>query len=327
MNDDMKPTQDGIPAAHRRRALLRAALLLILFAGAWLSGLLLFGVRVNTRPAVPEGMRAALPETGGAPEGAAAVEAAPPAARAVLPALKPHPMQPGRTFRDCAACPEMVVVPPGHFDMGEPPDTHRVALAHAFALGKYEVTQAEWQAVMGRDPAHFHGARLPVEQVSWSDAQAFITRLNRKTGKHYRLPSEAEWEYACRAGGADTYCGGNDADRVAWYGALGDAAGGNSGRTTHPVGMKQPNALGLHDMSGNVWEWVADPWHPGYAAHPGHAGAPVDGSVWQGDGAKRVIRGGSWQDYPLLAAASYRLYAGAAKRSSDLGLRVARDLP
>ncbi|HKB58549.1 MAG TPA: formylglycine-generating enzyme family protein [Gallionellaceae bacterium] len=320
MNDDMKPPQGPIPAADRRRALLGALLLLVMVAGAWLSGLLLFGVRVNTRPAAPEGMRAALPETGGAPASAAAGAAGPAAARTALPALKPHSMRPGRTFRDCATCPEMVVVPPGRFDMGEPPDTHRVTLAHAFALGKYEVTQAEWQAVMGSDPAHFHGARLPVEQVSWSDAQAFIDKLSRKTGKHYRLPSEAEWEYACRAGGADEYCGGNEADHVAWYGALGEA-GGNSGRATHPVGMKQPNALGLYDMSGNVWEWVADTWHPGYA------GAPADGSAWQGGGAKRVIRGGSWQDYPLLAAASYRIYAGAAKRSSDLGLRVARDLP
>jgi formylglycine-generating enzyme required for sulfatase activity len=159
-----------------------------------------------------------------------------------------------------------------------------------------------------------------VEQVSWDDAQAYIKKLNRKTGQHYRLPSEAEWEYACRAGGAQAYCGGNEVDRVAWYGALGEA-GGNSGQATHPVGRKQPNALGLYDMSGNVWEWVADPWHPGYA------GAPTDGRAWQGDGAKRVIRGGSWRDYPLLAAASYRIYAGAAKRSSDLGLRVARDLP
>lgn len=223
------------------------------------------------------------------------------------------------TFRDCARCPEMVVIPAGSFNMGAPPDTHPVTLRHAFALGRFEVTQAEWMAIMGRNPSHFKGADRPVEQVSWNDVQAFIHRLNRRTGKRYRLPSEAEWEYACRAGHEDDYCGGNDVDRLAWYGALGEG-GGNSGNASHPVGLKAPNAFGLHDMSGNVWEWVADAWHPGYA------GAPKDGGAWDGDGARRVIRGGSWLDYPLLAQASFRIWAGAAKRSSDLGFRVARDL-
>jgi formylglycine-generating enzyme required for sulfatase activity len=230
-----------------------------------------------------------------------------------------EPLKSGDTFRDCATCPEMVVIRPGSFDMGAPPDTHRVAIRHAFALGKFEVTQAEWQAVMGSNPSHFKGAHLPVEHVNWDDAQAFIRKLNRRTGRHYRLPSEAEWEYACRGGHrADDYCGGNDADQVAWYGALGEG-GGNSANTTHPVGLKAPNGFGLYDMSGNVWEWMADPWHPGYG------GAPADGSVWNGGGAKRVIRGGSWLDYPLLAQASYRIWAGTVKRSNDLGFRVARD--
>lgn len=224
-----------------------------------------------------------------------------------------------RTFRDCAQCPVMVVVPAGSFDMGAPPDTHHVVIRHGFALGQFEVTQAEWGAIMGDHPSRFSGASLPVDHVDWGDAQTFIRKLNRRTGKHYRLPSEAEWEYACRAGRTDDYCGGNDADGVAWYGALGEA-GGNSSSTTHPVGLKAPNAFGLYDMSGNVWEWVADAWHPGYA------GAPTDGSAWNGDGAKRVIRGGSWLDYPLLAQASFRIWAGATKRSSDLGFRVARDL-
>ena len=183
-----------------------------------------------------------------------------------------------RTFRDCAQCPVMVVVPAGSFDMGAPPDTHHVVIRHGFALGQFEVTQAEWGAIMGDHPSRFSGASLPVDHVDWGDAQTFIRKLNRRTGKHYRLPSEAEWEYACRAGLKDDYCG------------------------------------------GNVWEWVADAWHPGYA------GAPTDGSAWNGDGAKRVIRGGSWLDYPLLAQASFRIWAGATKRSSDLGFRVARDL-
>lgn len=225
----------------------------------------------------------------------------------------------GRTFRDCATCPEMVVIPAGRFDMGAPPDTHRIVIRRAFALGRFEVTQAEWQAIMGSNPSQFKGASLPVEHVNWDDAQAFIRKLSQRTGRHYRLPSEAEWEYACRGGREDDYCGGNAADRLAWYGALGEA-GGNSGNTAHPVGLKAPNAFGLYDMSGNVWEWVADPWHPGYE------GAPADGRVWAGDGAKRVIRGGSWLDYPLLAQASFRIWAGRGKRSSDLGFRVARDV-
>ena len=228
--------------------------------------------------------------------------------------------QPGGVFRDCGYCPGIVVIPPGSFEMGERPNTHHVAIEYPFALGKYEVTQAEWRAVMGNDPAHFKGADLPVEQVSWQDAQEYIAELNRKTGRQYRLPTEAEWEYACRAGTSDEYCGSSDVNSVAWYGAYG-AIGGNSGQASKPVGAKQANAFGLYDMSGNVWEWVADPWHDGYR------GAPADGSMWQGDGAKRVIRGGSWLDYPLLARAGFRVWAGAAKRSSDLGFRIARTLP
>jgi formylglycine-generating enzyme required for sulfatase activity len=319
MNNDKEMNKDTATRARQRGALWRALAILLLAVCVWTAGLLLFGVRVNTRPATPEGMREPTPLT---PSGAPPEKAA---ARAAHSPLPPQALRPGRTFHDCATCPEMVEIPPGRFDMGEAPDTHRVTLARAYALGKYEVTQAEWRAVMGSDPAHFHGDDLPVEQVNWADVQAFIAALNRRTGQHYRLPSEAEWEYACRAGGVDDYCGGNNADGVAWYGALGEP-GGNSAQTTHPVGRKQPNALGLYDMSGNVWEWVADPWHPGYA------GAPVDGSVWTdgsvtaADGAKRVIRGGSWRDYPLLAGAAYRVYAGEMKRSPDLGFRLARDL-
>jgi len=228
----------------------------------------------------------------------------------------PHSME----FKDCPNCASMVVIPPGSFEMGKEPNQHRVTISHPFALGKYEVTQAEWQAVMGSNPSHEKGASLPVEQVSWNDIQEFIRLLSRETGKNYRLPSEAEWEYACRAGDADKYCGGDDVDRVGWYGAASDSEG-NSDKMTHPVGSKQANAFGLYDMSGNVWEWVEDPWHDTYA------GAPADGSVWQGDGTKRVIRGGSWLDYPLLARADFRVWAGAGKRSGDLGFRLAMSLP
>lgn len=223
-----------------------------------------------------------------------------------------------KTFQDCADCARMVAIPPGSFEMGEGAEAHRVTIKHAYALSQYEITQREWRAVMGSNPAHFKGDTLPVEQVNWHDVQQFITKLNRKTGKHYRLPTEAEWEYACRAGGADAYCGAANANNVAWYGS---DSGGNSSQHTHPVGEKQPNGFGLYDMSGNVWEWIQDPWHYGYV------GSPADGGAWQGNGALRVIRGGSWLDYPLLARASFRVWAGEMKRSSDLGFRLAMTLP
>ena len=168
-------------------------------------------------------------------------------------------MTPGKIFKDCTDCPEMVVVPAGSFDMGSNNDTnekpvHRVTINRAFAIGKTEVTQGQWKAIMGNNPSKFVecGDNCPVEQVSWDDAQAFIEKLNTKTGKKYRLPSEAEWEYACRAGGQHEYCGGNNLDSIAWYGALAKPAG-NSNKTTNPVAAKQANAFGLYDMSGNVW--------------------------------------------------------------------------
>ncbi len=226
--------------------------------------------------------------------------------------------QPGRVFRDCTNCPDMVVVPAGSFEMGAQPDTHHVEIDRPIAIGRYEVTQAEWQAVMGNNPSHFKGANLPVEQVSWNDVQEFIRKINRRTGKQYRLPTEAEWEYACRAGAMTEYCGSDDVNSVAWYGP--PSGSGNSSGMTHPSGARQPNAFGLYDMSGNVWEWVADTWHADYS------GAPADGSMWQGDGGRRVIRGGSWLDYPLLARASFRVWGGEQKRSSDLGFRLARSL-
>jgi formylglycine-generating enzyme len=133
---------------------------------------------------------------------------------------------------------------------------------HSF--GKYEVTQAQWEAVMGNNPAYFKqcGESCPVESVSWNDVQEFIKKLNQQTGKTYRLPTEAEWEYAARSGGkSEKYSGGNNVDSVAWY-------NGNSGKQTHPVGRKQPNGLGIYDMSGNVWEWVEDIYsNSAYRAH------------------------------------------------------------
>jgi formylglycine-generating enzyme required for sulfatase activity/cytochrome c biogenesis protein CcdA len=241
------------------------------------------------------------------------------AAKPNYPAAPTHQSRTVKVFKDCYSCSEMVVIPAGSFEIGKGTNAHRVIIEHSFALSKFEVTQAEWKAVMGNNPSHFKGVKLPVEQVSWNDIHEFIQKLNQKTGKQYRLPSETEWEYACRANELNDYCGSNDVSSVAWYGAFANTSG-NSGKTTNPVGAKRANAFGLYDMSGNVWEWIEDPWHDNYND------SPTDGSVWQGDGAKRVIRGGSWLDYPLLARADFRVWAGVGKRSNDLGFRLARPL-
>jgi formylglycine-generating enzyme required for sulfatase activity len=231
-------------------------------------------------------------------------------------------------FRDCPDCPEMVAIPPGSFDMGstngdsdEKPQ-HRVSIAQAFALGKTEVTQGQWKAIMGSNPSRFTqcGDNCPVERVSWNDAQEFIRKLNAQTGKQYRLPSEAEWEYACRAGQQTKYCGSDDLGSVAWYGAYADPVG-NSAKSTNPVASRQANAWGLYDMSGNVWEWVEDSHHDSYN------GAPADGSAWQGDGAKRVLRGGSWLNIPQFARAACRFRNEPAIRLDGIGFRLARMLP
>ena len=233
-----------------------------------------------------------------------------------------HPINAGGPFiKDCDICPEMVVIPSGQFEMGSGNDNsfenpiHSVSI-NAFALGRTEITQGQWRAVMGNNPSKFSscGDDCPVEQVSWNDAQSFIQKLNAKTGKQYRLPSEAEWEYACRAGGQHEYCGSDNVGSVAWYAS-------NSGEKIHPVSRKQPNAFGLVDMSGNVGEWVEDSFHDSYN------GAPADGSVWPGDGEKRVLRGGSWDFGPQFARAAYRNGGEPANRGSILGFRVARMLP
>ena len=232
-------------------------------------------------------------------------------------------MRPGKVFRDCTDCPEMVIIPPGSFEMGatngeaDEKPTHRVSLAQAFALGKTEITQAQWHAVMGSNPSRSKdcGDTCPVDKVSWNDAQAYIRKLNAKTGKRYRLPSEAEWEYACRAGGRQEYCGSDSLDSVGWYYK-------NSGSGIRPVAGKQPNAFGLYDMSGNVWEWVEDSYHGDYN------GAPTDGSAWQGDGATRVLRGGSQNSGPQFVRAAHRVRSEPANRFiRGLGFRVARMLP
>ncbi len=231
-------------------------------------------------------------------------------------------MKSGKIIRDCPDCPEMVILPAGSFDMGshdgvmrgEQP-VHRVTIGKAFAMGKTEVTQGQWRAVMGNNPSYFSacGDTCPVEQVSWDDAQEFIRKLNAKTGKQYRLPSEAEWEYACRAGGEQEYCGSDNVDSVGWFTK-------DSGNKTHPVGSKQPNAFGLYDMSGNVWEWVED------SDHGSYAGATTDDSAWPGDGKLRMLRGGSWGALAIHLRSTYPLRARPTNWATFIGFRCAQDV-
>lgn len=224
-------------------------------------------------------------------------------------------------FKDCPDCPEMLIIPPGSFDMGsnkssDQSPVHRVTIAHSFGMGKTKVTQGQWQAIMGNNPSVFKncGDTCPVENVSWHDAREFIQKLNARTGEQYRLPSEAEWEYACRAGRQQAYCGSDDVDSVAWY-------VDNSGNIPHASARKKPNAWGLYDMSGNVWEWVEDSWHDDYN------GAPVDGSVWQGNSARRVLRSGAWYLSPPYVRAAFRSSIEPISREYGLGFRLARSLP
>jgi len=204
---------------------------------------------------------------------------------------------------------EMIAIPSGSYKMG---GTHQVSIS-AFAIGKYQITQALYEDVMGNNPSHFKGVDLPVERVSWNDAVAFCQKLSQQTGKEYRLPSEAEWEYACRAGSTTKYCFGDSDSQLkdyAWY--------DNSGSKTHPVGKKKPNAWGLYDMHGNVWEWCADNWESDLSK------IPKDGKVLLsgGNSSSHPLRGGSWYYNSLNCRSEFRCYSSAGYKSSDLGFRV-----
>jgi formylglycine-generating enzyme len=206
---------------------------------------------------------------------------------------------------------EMVDLPGGEFQMGGTKNNEKpvhLVKVSPFSIGKYQVTQAQWQAVMGSNPSYFKGETRPVEMVSWLDAQDFL----KKIGNGYRLPTEAEWEYAARGGTTTEYSFGDDKSM------LGDSAwfSGNAGGETHPVGQKKPNPFGLFDMHGNVWEWVEDHWHKNYD------GAPTDGSAWLtgNDKAQRVLRGGSW--YSNFLRSANRFNHGPDFRDGNLGFRV-----
>ena len=244
----------------------------------------------------------------------------------------------------------MVYIPGGTFLMGSPDNEegrwsdegpqHTVTI-QPFYMGKYPVTQAQWQAIMGNNPSKFKGPNRPVEQISWHDAQEFCQRLNAthpypsqegKTGTPllggdgggflFRLPSEAEWEYVCRAGTATPFYFGDTitTDLANYEGeyTYGDGPKGEYREQTTDVGQFNPNVFGLYDMHGNVWEWCADSWHENYQ------GAPTDGSVWGtlDDGKAKLLRGGSWNDYPIRVRSASRLRNAADSRYDFIGLRV-----
>ena len=220
---------------------------------------------------------------------------------------------------------EQVRVPGGSFTMGCTPEqkncdhdekpAHQVQV-NGFQIGKYEVTNELWEAMM--DSSGSACPQCPVANVSWDRVQEFLKRLNDLTGEQYRLPTEAEWEYAARGGQQSKgyeYVGSNEPGSVAWY-------NGNSGGKPNRVGKKQPNELGLYDMSGNVREWVQDCWNKTYV------GAPNDGSAWeQGNCRHRVLRGGSWNDAPSNLRAANRNGGGTGYRVNYIGFRLARTLP
>jgi formylglycine-generating enzyme required for sulfatase activity len=206
-----------------------------------------------------------------------------------------NPGQDNNTYTNSIGM-EFVLIPAGEFEMGSPSGeegrfavegpVHTVTIEKAYYLSKYEVTQAQWKEVMGSNPSDFEGDDRPVENVSWNDVAEFIKKLNQMEGTDkYRLPSEAEWEYACRAGTTTRYSFGDNESLLgdyAWY-------YGNLDRKTHPVGNKKPNNWGLYDMHGNVWEWVQDRWHNNYNV------VLKNGSAWESNsGSTRVFRGGGW---------------------------------
>ena len=219
-------------------------------------------------------------------------------------------------------CIEMVKVEGGTFMMGATSEmknpnsnekpVHQVTLTNDYYMGKYEVTQALWQAVMGSNPSEYKGDNLPVETVSWNDCQKFISKLNSLTGRMFRLPTEAEWEYAARGGKESRgyqYSGSSNISDVAWYDE-------NSGSKTHPVGTKQANELGIYDMTGNVWEWCSD-WYSSYSS------SSQTNPTGSDSGSARVSRGGGWFNDASYCRLSVRFYYTPDFRLDILGLRLA----
>lgn len=214
---------------------------------------------------------------------------------------------------------EFVLISPGSFAMGSPTEVgdgdeyplHQVTITEPFYLGKYEVTQEQWIQMMTANPSHFKGSKLPVDSVSWNDCQRFLQKLAAKTGHTFLLPTEAQWEYACRAGSADRWTFGDQPAHLgeyAWF-------EGNAEGRTHPVGQKKANAWGIHDLHGNLSEWCADwyvnPYPPGDATNPR---GPAQGDA-------RIIRGGAWGDDAINVRSAYRSANGPDGANDGVGFR------
>lgn len=214
---------------------------------------------------------------------------------------------------------EFVLIPAGVFQMGSPEEVgdedetprHQVTLTRPFYLGKYEVTQEQWVQLMGSNPSHFKGAKQPVDTVSWKDCQRFLEKLQEKTGRVFTLPTEAQWEYACRAGTGTRWHFGDEsalAGEYAWFEK-------NSGGVTHPVGGKKPNPWGIHDLHGNLGEWCAD-WYT--SPYPKTGVTDPRGSP---TGESRIVRGGAWGDDPANLRSAYRNANGPDGAHNGIGFR------
>ena len=280
-----------------------------------------------------------------APAAEAPAGSAPKRAQAKATQGLKHKFPPGDKLRDCGKCPEMVIMPTGSFTMGSPASEEdrnddegplrRVTISQPFAVGKYEVTFAEWKACVAGggcnrhrpDDRNWGRGRRPVINVNWDDAKSYVAWLSRKTGRQYRLLTEPEWEYAARAGTMGRFHFGStiSTDRANYNGNYIYKSGGEGvyREQTVPVGSFPANDFGLHDIHGNVWEWVEDCWHNSYV------GAPSDGSAWTtgGECGRRVLRGGSWYDrVPRNLRSADRFSDVTGVRSPTLGFRVARTL-
>jgi formylglycine-generating enzyme required for sulfatase activity len=286
---------------------------------------------VATAPAAtPAPAPAATPAPAPPPAPAQAPAARPPQVSSTAPATDPANLKPGDIFRDCTGCGELVVVPAGSFDMGSATEyenpVHRVSISKPFAIGRYEVTFGEWDQCVDDggckhrpDDREWGRGDRPVINVSWLDAKAFVTWLSQKTGKTYRLPTEAEWEYAARGGSNTAYWWGRDVgSRQA------NCRECNTGdvQKTAPVGSYKPNAFGLYDTAGNAAEWIEDCWNDNYR------GAPNNGSAWtSGQCRLRVLRGGAFDSQAKYLRSMARFRYDTDVRYIANGFRVVRELP
>lgn len=233
---------------------------------------------------------------------------------------------------------KLVLIPAGEFQMGSPESDkdaeenekprHRVKISKPFYLGKYEVTQGEWKAVMKTEPwkgkKHVkEGDDYPATYIGWKETVEFCQKLSQKEGKTYRLPTEAEWEYACRGGKPTQYHFGHDESdlgKFAWYGGILGNGNAKDEQYAHRVGQKKSNPFGLYDMNGNVWEWCSDWYNAKY-----YANSPTDNPQGLGEGSLRVFRGGSWDNRPGNCRSAFRDGDVPSYRSLSLGFRLARN--